>query len=69
MAQLALVRHGQRQWNLEDRFTGWWDVDLTRDGEEEARLSGKLLKDTGVDFTCAYTSVPLEEAAACSWVE
>jgi len=57
MAQLALVRHGQSQWNLEDRFTGWWDVDLTDVGEEEACLSGKLLKDTGVDFTCAYTSV------------
>jgi 2,3-bisphosphoglycerate-dependent phosphoglycerate mutase len=57
MAQLALVRHGQSQWNLEDRFTGWWDVDLTHVGEEEARLSGKLLKDTGVDFTRAYTSV------------
>ena len=38
MAQLALVRHGQSQWNLEDRFTGWWDVDLTPVGEEEARL-------------------------------
>ena len=57
MAQLALVRHGQSQWNLEDRFTGWWDVDLTAVGEEEARLSGKLLKETGVDFTRAYTSV------------
>jgi 2,3-bisphosphoglycerate-dependent phosphoglycerate mutase len=57
MAQLALVRHGQSQWNLEDRFTGWWDVDLTPVGEEEARLSGRLLKDTGVDFSRAYTSV------------
>jgi 2,3-bisphosphoglycerate-dependent phosphoglycerate mutase len=57
MAQLALVRHGQSQWNLEDRFTGWWDVDLTPVGENEARASGKLLKETGVDFTRAYTSV------------
>lgn len=57
MAQLALVRHGQSQWNLEDRFTGWWDVDLTPVGEEEARASGKLLKETGVDFSRAYTSV------------
>lgn len=57
MAQLALVRHGQSQWNLEDRFTGWWDVDLTPVGETEARASGKLLKETGVDFTRAYTSV------------
>lgn len=57
MAQLALIRHGQSQWNLEDRFTGWWDVDLTPVGEEEARTSGRLLRDTGVDFTCAFTSV------------
>jgi len=57
MAQLALVRHGQSQWNLEDRFTGWWDVDLTPAGEAEARTSGTLLKDTGIDFSRAYTSV------------
>ena len=57
MAQLALVRHGQSQWNLEDRFTGWWDVDLTPVGEEEARLSGKLLKAADVAFSRAYTSV------------
>ena len=57
MAQLALVRHGQSEWNLEDRFTGWWDVNLTPLGEAEARSSGKLLKATGVDFTRAYSSV------------
>jgi 2,3-bisphosphoglycerate-dependent phosphoglycerate mutase len=57
MAQLALVRHGQSQWNLEDRFTGWWDVDLTPAGEEEARASGRLLKATGIEFSRAYTSV------------
>jgi 2,3-bisphosphoglycerate-dependent phosphoglycerate mutase len=57
MAQLALVRHGQSQWNLEDRFTGWWDVDLTPVGEDEARASGRLLKATGADFSRAYTSV------------
>ena len=57
MAQLALIRHGQSQWNLEDRFTGWWDVDLTAVGEDEARASGRLLRETGVDFTRAYTSV------------
>jgi 2,3-bisphosphoglycerate-dependent phosphoglycerate mutase len=57
MAQLALVRHGQSQWNLEDRFTGWWDVDLTPAGEEEARASGRLLKASGVDFTRTYASV------------
>lgn len=57
MAQLALVRHGQSQWNLEDRFTGWWDVDLTSAGEGEAKASGQFLKATGVDFSRAYTSV------------
>jgi 2,3-bisphosphoglycerate-dependent phosphoglycerate mutase len=57
MAQLALVRHGQSQWNLENRFTGWWDVDLTPLGEKEARSSGQLLRDAGIDFACAYTSV------------
>jgi 2,3-bisphosphoglycerate-dependent phosphoglycerate mutase len=57
MAQLALIRHGQSQWNLEDRFTGWWDVELTPVGEEEARASGRLLRETGVDFSRAYTSV------------
>ncbi len=57
MAQLALIRHGQSQWNLEDRFTGWWDVDLTPVGEDEARASGRLLRKTGVDFTHAFTSV------------
>jgi 2,3-bisphosphoglycerate-dependent phosphoglycerate mutase len=57
MAQLALVRHGQSQWNLEDRFTGWWDVDLTPLGEEEARASGRLLRATGIDFARSYTSV------------
>lgn len=57
MAQLALVRHGQSQWNLEDRFTGWWDVDLTPVGEAEARAAGKMLTETGVDFSRAYTSV------------
>lgn len=57
MAQLALVRHGQSQWNLEDRFTGWWDVDLTPLGEAEARTSGKLLKASGVEFARCYSSV------------
>ncbi|OYW43478.1 MAG: phosphoglyceromutase [Rhodobacterales bacterium 12-64-8] len=57
MAQLALVRHGQSQWNLEDRFTGWWDVDLTPVGEAEAKASGQMLKATGIDFSRAYTSV------------
>lgn len=57
MPKLALVRHGQSAWNLENRFTGWWDVDLTGKGEDEARLSGQLLKDEAIAFDAAFTSV------------
>lgn len=57
MAKLALIRHGQSQWNLENRFTGWWDVDLTEKGEAEARSSGRLLAGSGVAFTQAFASV------------
>jgi 2,3-bisphosphoglycerate-dependent phosphoglycerate mutase len=54
--RLILVRHGQSQWNLENRFTGWWDVDLTAKGEEEARAAGALLKAKGMLPTVAFTS-------------
>jgi 2,3-bisphosphoglycerate-dependent phosphoglycerate mutase len=54
---LVLLRHGQSQWNLENRFTGWWDVDLSDKGVEEARAAGRLLKDRGFDFDCCFTSV------------
>src|SRR5258708_19742198 len=57
MPTLVLLRHGQSQWNLENRFTGWWDVDLSLAGVEEARAAGKLLADKGVDFDCCFTSV------------
>jgi len=57
MPYLALVRHGQSQWNLEDRFTGWVDVDLTPEGEAQARRSGQLLKESGVRFDALYSSV------------
>ena len=56
MTMLALIRHGQSQWNLENKFTGWWDADLTEKGEAEAKQSGVLLKETGVDFRQAYAS-------------
>ena len=56
MAKLILVRHGQSQWNLENRFTGWWDVDLTEKGEAEAAAAGELLKERGVLPTVAFTS-------------
>jgi 2,3-bisphosphoglycerate-dependent phosphoglycerate mutase len=55
--KLILVRHGQSQWNLENRFTGWWDVDLTEKGEAEARAAGALLRDKGVLPTVAFTSL------------
>ncbi|WP_206242311.1 2,3-diphosphoglycerate-dependent phosphoglycerate mutase [Novosphingobium terrae] len=57
MPRLILVRHGQSQWNLENRFTGWWDVDLTPKGETEAMAAGELLKDKGVIPTVAFTSL------------
>ncbi len=56
MANLVLVRHGQSQWNLENRFTGWTDVELTEDGRAEAQRAGELLKETGLRFSKAYTS-------------
>jgi 2,3-bisphosphoglycerate-dependent phosphoglycerate mutase len=57
MPHLALIRHGQSAWNLENRFTGWVDVDLTAEGERQARLSGQVLAATGVSFDRAFTSV------------
>jgi 2,3-bisphosphoglycerate-dependent phosphoglycerate mutase len=56
LPRLILVRHGQSQWNLENRFTGWWDVDLTPKGEEEARAAGRLLADKAMLPTVAFTS-------------
>jgi 2,3-bisphosphoglycerate-dependent phosphoglycerate mutase len=57
LPRLILVRHGQSQWNLENRFTGWWDVDLTAKGEEEARAAGALLKAKDILPTLAFTSL------------
>jgi len=54
---LILLRHGQSQWNLEDRFTGWVDVDLTPEGEAQARKGGELIKAAGLQIDRAYTSV------------
>ena len=56
MPRLILVRHGQSQWNLENRFTGWWDVDLTAKGEDEARAAGALLAAKGMLPTVSFTS-------------
>jgi 2,3-bisphosphoglycerate-dependent phosphoglycerate mutase len=57
MPTLVLVRHGQSAWNLENRFTGWWDVDLSAEGEEEARRAGRLLADEGLLPDVAHTSL------------
>src|SRR5437868_1654482 len=57
MPRLVLVRHGQSQWNLENRFTGWVDVDLTPQGEAEARRAGELVAAEGLAFDRAYASV------------
>jgi len=57
MPRLILVRHGQSQWNLENRFTGWWDADLTALGENEARAAGTLLKAKGMLPDVAFTSL------------
>lgn len=57
MPTLILLRHGQSQWNLEDRFTGWVDVDLTPEGEAQARKGGELIKAAGLQIDRAYTSV------------
>ena len=57
MPTLILVRHGQSRWNLENRFTGWWDVDLTDQGVAEAVAAGALLADKGVLPTVAFTSL------------
>ena len=55
--QLVLLRHGESDWNLQNRFTGWTDVDLSAKGEREAHEGGKLLRDEGFVFDLAYTSV------------
>jgi 2,3-bisphosphoglycerate-dependent phosphoglycerate mutase len=55
--QLIMMRHGESQWNLENRFTGWVDVDLTAKGIDEAKRAGRLLKASGYDFDIAYTSM------------
>jgi 2,3-bisphosphoglycerate-dependent phosphoglycerate mutase len=57
LPRLILVRHGQSQWNLENRFTGWWDVDLTEQGEAEALAAGRLLAEKDALPDVAFTSV------------
>lgn len=64
--QLVLIRHGESQWNKENRFTGWADVDLTDKGREEAKAAGQLLKAEGFVFDFAYVSV-LKRALRTLW--
>ena len=66
MHKLVLIRHGESTWNLENRFTGWTDVDLTPTGVEQARNAGRLLKAEGYEFDLAYTSV-LKRAIRTLW--
>src|SRR5512133_2417456 len=65
--KLVLLRHGQSTWNLENRFSGWTDVDLTELGRQEARTAGKLLREGNYTFDIAYTSV-LKRAIKTLWV-
>jgi 2,3-bisphosphoglycerate-dependent phosphoglycerate mutase len=57
MPTLVLIRHGQSTWNLENRFTGWWDVDVTEKGVGEARAAGVLMRAKGLDFDACFTSL------------
>ena len=77
MPKLILVRHGQSQWNLENRFTGWWDVDLTAQGEAEAHAAGALLRSKHMLPDVAFTSLQIRairtlhlalEAAGRLWI-
>jgi 2,3-bisphosphoglycerate-dependent phosphoglycerate mutase len=67
MYKLVLLRHGESQWNLENRFTGWTDVDLTDNGRREAQAAGELLRNEGYVFDIAYTSV-LKRAIRTLWL-
>ncbi len=67
MPELVLLRHGQSTWNLEKRFTGWTDVDLSEQGVKEARSAGVLLRESGFDFDRCYTSF-LTRAIRTLWI-
>ena len=67
MHRIVLLRHGESVWNMENRFTGWTDVDLTLRGVEEAKRAGEMLKAAGFGFDCAYTSV-LKRAIKTLWL-
>jgi 2,3-bisphosphoglycerate-dependent phosphoglycerate mutase len=67
MTKLVLLRHGESTWNLENRFTGWTDVDLSEKGIAESHSAAKLLKESGITFDLCYTSV-LKRAIKTLWI-
>jgi 2,3-bisphosphoglycerate-dependent phosphoglycerate mutase len=67
MKKLVLIRHGESQWNKENRFTGWVDVPLSETGQQEARRAAQVIKDEGLTFDVAYTSV-LKRAIKTLWI-
>src|SRR5580693_4349632 len=67
MKKLVLIRHGESEWNKENRFTGWTDVDLSEKGRQEAQDGGRVLKASGYEFDIAYTSV-LKRAIRTLWI-
>ncbi|WP_454007145.1 2,3-diphosphoglycerate-dependent phosphoglycerate mutase [Alcaligenes sp. Marseille-Q7550] len=67
MYKLVLMRHGESQWNRENRFTGWTDVDLTETGRQQAKQAGELLKENGYEFDLAFASV-LKRAIRTLWI-
>jgi 2,3-bisphosphoglycerate-dependent phosphoglycerate mutase len=66
-SKMILLRHGQSTWNVDNRFTGWVDVDLSELGRQEAKQAGVLLREAGIDFEVAYTSV-LKRAIRTLWI-
>src|SRR6266436_6129688 len=67
MHKIVLLRHGESIWNMENRFTGWYDVDLSEKGKNEARKGGQTLKKDGYAFDVAFTSV-LKRAIRTLWI-
>lgn len=66
--KLVLIRHGQSEWNLANLFTGWTDVDLSETGEKEAKKAGEVIKEAGIEFDIAYTSVLKRAIKTCQFV-
>lgn len=67
MKKLVLVRHGQSEWNLANKFTGWVDVDLSEKGEEEAKEAGRKIKQAGIKFDHAHTSILKRAIKTCNY--